>query len=204
MRVLNLLDLSTRKIGGTESFLARFARAQCALGWQPIIAPRVASDLVAASWRIEGAQVRPFGERGAIPRLLREVRPDVVVFNFFDLMSPLFALARAMGARVIVVDDHSGPPRPRALRRIITRAALTPASYVVGVSGYVTRRLELGYGLPAFCVRRVDNGVRVGRDGAAFARDDMHVLAVGHLIDAKGFDVLIDALALLQIGRAHV
>ena len=35
MRVLNLLELKTSKLGGTESYLAGCARAQRELGWIP-------------------------------------------------------------------------------------------------------------------------------------------------------------------------
>jgi glycosyltransferase involved in cell wall biosynthesis len=196
MRVLNLLELKTSKLGGTEAYLAGFARAQRELGWTPIISPREVSPSVREVWQRAGALVRPFGQRSAIPTLLLSARPDVVVCNFFDLSSPVFALARACGAAVVVVDDHSGPLVPSARRRALTRLALAPASHVVGVSGYVTRRLEEGYGLPAARVRRVDNGVRASEPGARIARsDEPYVLGVGHLIGAKGFDTLIDALA---------
>ena len=197
MRVLNLLELKTSKLGGTESYLANFARAQRELGWTPIISPREVSPSVREVWQEAGAKVRPFVQRSAIPTMLLHERPDVVICNFFDLFSPVFAMCRAAGAAVVVVDDHSGPLMPSAKRRVLTRVALATASHVVGVSGYVARRLDEGYGLPTAKIRRVDNGVRASEPGAQIQRDeDLYVLGVGHLIGAKGFDTLIDALAL--------
>jgi glycosyltransferase involved in cell wall biosynthesis len=80
---------------------------------------------------------------------------------------------------------------------------LADARAVVTVSDYNLAFLNRNYGAAAQTVRRIYNGLDLGRFGYAEAGErDPVIVSVGRLIDKKGFEDLIDACALLkQRGR---
>jgi glycosyltransferase involved in cell wall biosynthesis len=80
---------------------------------------------------------------------------------------------------------------------------LADAKSVVTVSDYNLAFLERNYGAAAQTVRRIYNGLDMGRFGFAEAGERPPVIvSVGRLIDKKGFEDLIDACGLLrQRGR---
>jgi glycosyltransferase involved in cell wall biosynthesis len=93
--------------------------------------------------------------------LLREHRPEVVVYSFSSIVKPYPWLARALGVDRVFYNDHSsdrsGPPRMRRL--LAERAAGLPLHGVIGVSRYVRERaIERGWAAPDR-VHAVYNGV---------------------------------------------
>jgi glycosyltransferase involved in cell wall biosynthesis len=80
---------------------------------------------------------------------------------------------------------------------------LADAKAVVTVSDYNRAFLDRNYGAAAQTVRRIYNGLDMGRFGFAEAGERPPVIvSVGRLIDKKGFEDLIDACGLLrQRGR---
>lgn len=213
MRVMILLALRTQKLGGIESYLAQVASALRAQGGQLIIVVMEAGEQVLARWHKAGAVVeqdlRLGGVQAPLRRWMRAHRPEVVILQFFPLKGPMAWLCKLAGApKVIVVDDHSSPASRRAssrssLRRVLYRASLWPASRVVAVSGFVSRRHERDYQLSVMRRRRVDNGVREVEDGLSVqslwqqAAKQQVVLAAGYMIEEKGFMVLMEAMELL-------
>jgi colanic acid/amylovoran biosynthesis glycosyltransferase len=79
------------------------------------------------------------------------------------------------------------------------RTKLRDAAAVVTVSAYNVRHLRERFGADAARVRQVNNGIDL--DGFAFAaprRRPRHVVAVGRLVEKKGFADLLDAVHLLR------
>jgi glycosyltransferase involved in cell wall biosynthesis len=83
---------------------------------------------------------------------------------------------------------------PPVMRRILSEAAA-----VVTVSDYNRMHLEATYGDAASGVTRIYNGLDLTRfDLMPATRAGDAILAVGRLVEKKGFDVLIDACAILR------
>lgn len=78
------------------------------------------------------------------------------------------------------------------------RRKLVDASFVVTVSDYNERYLRTTYGAAADRVARIYNGIDLAAFTESVPRDRPQVVAgVGRLVQKKGFDQLIDAVALL-------
>lgn len=76
---------------------------------------------------------------------------------------------------------------------------LRDAAGVVTVSGYNTRHLAETYGQAASNVQCIYNGLDLSRFEYAFPKKETReILAVGRLVEKKGFDVLIDACRILR------
>jgi colanic acid/amylovoran biosynthesis glycosyltransferase len=83
---------------------------------------------------------------------------------------------------------------PRDLRR-----KLADAAAVVTVSDYNVSHLRAHFGATATSVRRVYNGLDLARFPFAAPSGRLpRIVAVGRLIEKKGFEVLVDACALLR------
>jgi colanic acid/amylovoran biosynthesis glycosyltransferase len=81
----------------------------------------------------------------------------------------------------------------------LMRDKLRDAAGVVTVSDYNARYLAETYGEAASAVRRIYNGLDLSRFEYAPPSADSHeILAVGRLVEKKGFDVLIDACRILR------
>lgn len=81
----------------------------------------------------------------------------------------------------------------------LMRDKLRDAAGVVTVSDYNARYLTETYGEAASGVRRIYNGLDLSRfEYAPPSADSREILAVGRLVEKKGFDVLIDACRILR------
>ncbi|HSM27085.1 MAG TPA: glycosyltransferase family 4 protein, partial [Thioalkalivibrio sp.] len=81
----------------------------------------------------------------------------------------------------------------------LMRDKLRDAFGVVTVSDYNARYLAETYGAAASAVRRIYNGLDLSRfEYASPSADSLEILAVGRLVEKKGFDVLIDACRILR------
>ena len=204
MRVLIALKMNANKIGAIEHYIALLARALDARGDELIVSPLSSSELVAASWRVHGARVCPWGARGltGLMDVVREHRPDISILQFFPMVSSVSWAVRLAGSKaVLVVDDHSGWPEHSGLVREVARVvahrvSLAPARQIIAVSKFVRRRHIERVRLPATRSKVVYNGVRA--PGVAPDKDTNPTLVmIGNMIEDKGFDLLIDACGML-------
>jgi colanic acid/amylovoran biosynthesis glycosyltransferase len=80
------------------------------------------------------------------------------------------------------------------------RAKLADAAHVVTVSEYNLRYLTERYGTAAATVRRIYNGIQLEAFpmGDATRPRPVDVVAVGRLVEKKGFEVLVDACAIAR------
>jgi glycosyltransferase involved in cell wall biosynthesis len=171
-----------------------------------------------------GVQVRtlafdkPYAPLQFAAALLRE-RPPLVHFHFVRAYSPLVALARALGARVIVHDHMTlGVPyvpvptpsrawviardlykktRARLLNRLIARR--------VAVSRFVAERVRAAESVDEAQLTVIENGINLPRFACADARQARTELGIGgrplavcvsRLAADKGVDTLLHAFRL--------
>lgn len=141
--------------------------------------------------------------------LLKERRPRAAYVNTLAHATPLFAARRAGVPALLHVREHEGWFRPRTAKgRFRLRRLLRDPARIACVSD-ATRRLVLAAGADAERTRVVYNGVDLERfvpDGdrrnrrraeLGLARHDVVVGFVGQLTARKGWDLLLEATALL-------
>jgi glycosyltransferase involved in cell wall biosynthesis len=156
--------------------------------------------------------------------MMEMARPDLVHFHFVRAYSPLVALARAAGARVILHDhitlgqpvrpDH---PRRPAVTSLIVRGY--KRARAAALNGFIDRRIAVSRFVADSArdhefvtedqLTVIENGIELSRfsaaDGASLraelrAGDGRKVVAcVSRLAPEKGIDVLIRAMA--RVGR---
>ncbi|WP_152352535.1 glycosyltransferase family 4 protein [Brachybacterium subflavum] len=82
------------------------------------------------------------------------------------------------------------------------RAKLAGAAAAITVSDFNLAHLRESFGEDARAVRRIHNGIALERFPFRGARADAgepaHVVAVGRLVEKKGFDVLVEAASILR------
>lgn len=215
MHVMILLALKTHKWGGIEEYLCSLAQQLAARRGRLTLVVYEASGQVCERWRAAGAHVeqeRTLGQHtGRLKALFAKGRPDVVILQFFSLRSAVALKCKLAGAKsVIVVDDHSSP-RTRAakpLRALLYGASLTPASRVVAVSGFVSRRHAEDYKLSRHKRRQINNGVRPLQADATApmwprreSTQEQVILVAGYMIEEKGFSWLLSALGGMEVER---
>jgi glycosyltransferase involved in cell wall biosynthesis len=213
LRLLMILDLAAKKWGGTESALLHMTRKVCAEGGSIGLVLQNAANHVAADLEAAGATLFPLdtAEKRRSQNLLaavRAFRPTVITVQFFPIfhwIAPFLWLWS--GARIIVVDDHSGAGKERTglARRLFQVAHRVRALFVyrhVAVSDFVRNRLLQKAGLRPSEVARVFNGVKAVDTQAihtgAHAAPSPDVFCAAHLIPEKGIHTLLQACALLR------
>ena len=124
--ILSVLDLSPRKLGTIEEYLAVLSSVIVDAGGRSVVAASTdPSPDVAELFREHGVEleVLPFGQgdpavAARLFALLGECKPDIVHFHFVPLPSTLFSLAGSAGAKVFVSHHTSvDPVRRRSLLR---------------------------------------------------------------------------------------
>lgn len=143
-----------------------------------------------------GVLVKNLGRRRSFQRLVRQVRPDVVI-AFVDSTN-LFTLLATIGLRVPVIVSERVDPRmhrisllQRALRRVLYRRASALVVQTDRVSDW-GRSVVRGDR-----VHVIPNPVEIPA-AAATGGDPPTILAAGRLVPQKGFDLLLAALARLD------
>lgn len=159
----------------------------------------------------DAADYLPYDSRGAVQRLLRAVRPTILVFTKLDLWPELATSAAALGTRVAMI---AGTVRPNSSRlRWPARQLTAPGYRALSVAGAVspddaTRLEELG--VPASRIRvlgdpRFDSVA--DRVAAVPADDPLLRLGGGAPTLVAGStwpgdeEVLLDAFARLSVHR---
>ena len=167
---------------------------------------------------------RPAAAALAFSRMMEAARPSLVHFHFVRAYSPLVAIAKAAGARVILHDhitlgQPSNPAHPRraAVASILARGY--KRARAAALNGFVDRRIAVSRFVAAsvrdveFCdedkITVIENGIELSRFGAADGaslRAELRAGAgrkivgcVSRVAPEKGIDVLIRAMA--RVGR---
>lgn len=214
VRIAYLSGFSPRKLGTGENRLVAFARAAAERGHaftlfgQTPIHPDVSAALQAAA-----AMWRPLSELEQNP--LRSSRDlarsyDVLQLNMIPPRGPAaLAAYAAWPARVLFVDRVSGQTgedtvtRP-LVKRILDRCTMARVHQLAGITEYVRRRSQRRFGLPDDRTLTVYNGVDTDRfrpaDGDRASPGPLRILTVANLIPAKGVDIVLRAVALLEPG----
>ena len=154
--------------------------------------------------------------RKAIPGLLRLVwrfRPDLVFSTLGSLNLVMAALRPAMPRRTAFIGREANTVSEqlkefpnRALWRLAYRSLYRRFDAVVCQSKYMQRDLVECHGLPIEKTVVIHNPVDLERIRAGLPQqrrirapgDPLRLVAAGRLAPAKGFDLLIDAIALLR------
>jgi glycosyltransferase involved in cell wall biosynthesis len=191
--------------GGAEVYLTHLLRRAADHGWS---ASLVCAEPVSAGFagllpprRLTVVPLaRHTADAPAIRAALAAERPDVVVVNLVDPGSNAAAVAAALdvaptvGVLHLAADTGEGE-HPARLAALYARmaAVLTPARAA-------RTQLGTGLGLPPDRVHVIPNGVDVPADprGPADGGTVPRIGALGRLTAQKGFDVLIDAVRVLD------
>lgn len=136
-----------------------------------------------------------------LPRILEQVRPDVV--HLWEEPWSLVALhaARLLGSAALVLEVDQNilkrlPPPFEAMRRhVLGRTTLVlarsgDAAGVVRACGYDGPIMPIGYGVDQHVFRPS------GRNARASGRAPLHVAYVGRLVEEKGLDDMLAAMKL--------
>lgn len=167
------------------------------------------------------AELPDFGERfGALMPLLVRLDPSAVAqgvelalqlrrdgitrvhVHFANLASWCTAIASALTGIPFTVTTHAKDLFHDDVDRVVLREVLRRAAAVVTISDY-NRRFLLEHVDPDLGskVELVRNGLELGRftyRDPALVDGTLRVLAVGRVVEKKGFDHLVDAVALLR------
>jgi rhamnosyl/mannosyltransferase len=130
---------------------------------------------------------------------------DVVVVHLPNPLACLALMLSGFRGRVVLI-WHSDVVQQRVLRRLLSPLfswTIRRADVVVGAtsahlegSDYAEQLVPKGIVIP-FGLDTVSYGPPSPLGGVASSRSSVHVLAIGRLVYYKGFDVLLDAMALL-------
>lgn len=201
-------------LGGAQVVAVRLAELLRDRGDRVVIATLgpVATDHVAIPDDVGRLVVAPtVGRRGvtgvvtknirrarSLRRSLREWRPDVIV-AFVDSTNLFMLLAtRGLGIPVVVSErvdprEHSVAPYQRLLRRVLYRRASALVVQTERVAEWARSVVRPSR------VRVIANPVPLPT-AVAKPRHPPTIVASGRLVEQKGFDLLIDALAMLGPG----
>ena len=217
MHIINNLP-----VGGAERFLVQLVPAQVRLGWRAGVVTLVEPNPLAAELERRGIPYRGLGRpRLNDPRLaldlwreLRRLQPDVVHTHLF--YADTFGRVAARAARVpgVVTTEHSTEGgRLSRRRRTGMHATARLAHRTVAVSEAVRRNTATRLGMPAELIRVIPNGIDLEPWdlAAALPRGELGVPeyavvvgCVARMVESKGYDALLRAVARLQQPSLHL
>ncbi len=227
--VLSLLDLNPRKYGSLEEYMVRVSGSLRARNCRSVVAfPEEVPSFLRDKFEAAGATIERMASEGPelykdLRRLLRQYRPEIVHFHFYNQFSflPLYSALFHRSATILFT-DHSRLPIDRASTHakcwLWDRFVLGPLKVkTLGVSGHVKHILEKNYGMAEAHVGVLFNGVNVARFGVpspqkrtaffeefGIAPEKKLLVAAGYFIREKGFSDLLKAMARIREVRNDV
>lgn len=202
-------------VGGAERFLVLLADAQRRLGLRVEICSLVEPNPLAGDLAPRGIPFATCGRRRLndprllvdLTRLLRARQPDIVHTHLFYADTFGRLAARAAGIRAIVGTEHSTEGAGLSSRRqLAMRRTASLAQRIVAVSEPVRQASAARLGIAPERIEVIPNGIEIApwETAVPVPREELDVEAgarligsVGRLDDAKGYDVLIEAVARL-------
>jgi len=209
-------------VGGAERFLVLLADAQRRLGLRVEVCTLVEPNPLAGDLAPRGIPFATCGRRRLndprllvdLTRLLRARRPDVVHTHLFYADTFGRLAARAAGIRAIVGTEHSTEGAGLSSRRqLAMRHTAALAQRIVAVSEPVRRASAARLGIAPERIEVIPNGIEIAtwEDAVPATREELGVEdgttvigTVGRLDDAKGYDVLIEAIARLAAPKVRL
>jgi len=137
--------------------------------------------------------------RQATRQALREIRPDIILAHFGGTGAAIAPVARELGIPLVVV-FHAFDLFMRQFRPKTYAALWEAGAQAVAVSEHGKRRL-LELGCPAKRARVIHCGVDLSRfatDAAQPNGTGFRLVSIGRLVEKKGFDDLLRAVARIQ------
>lgn len=216
-----IIGIQPTKVGGIEIFAREFARQLTDAGWTLVLCfESMPTGVVREYLTVPNVILREVRhqERPSIDvainvlRVLREFRPEVLIYAFNGVLRLFPWLAVAAGVRIVVYNDHSSRPigytasKKGSLRRLIARAIVWPVDRSICVSRYVQECAVADGFLPADRLLVVHNGVDVESGKTRQAKRESFrarfgigsaekvVLQVSWMVPAKGVDVLLNVV----------
>jgi len=133
-------------------------------------------------------------------KTIREIRPDVILAHFGGTGAAIAPVAQELGIPLVVV-FHAFDLFMRQFRPETYRPLWQSGAQAVAVSEHGKKRL-LELGCPADRLRIIHCGVELSRfawaDRPTPRTGDLHLISIGRLVEKKGFDDLIRAIALVR------
>lgn len=137
----------------------------------------------------------------AIKLALKARERGIVHFHahFGTLAATVTRIASRLARIPYTLTVHAKDIYHQAVDQEDMRRKLGDAAGVITVSGYNQRYLQATYGRAAEQVRRIYNGLHLDRFTYQPPNlNSREILAVGRLVEKKGFDVLVEACGLLR------
>lgn len=137
----------------------------------------------------------------AIKLALKARERGIVHFHahFGTLAATVTRIASRLARIPYTLTVHAKDIYHQAVDQEDMRRKLGDAAGVITVSGYNQRYLQATYGQAAEQVRRIYNGLHLDRFTYQPPNlNSREILAVGRLVEKKGFDVLVEACGLLR------
>jgi glycosyltransferase involved in cell wall biosynthesis len=213
-RVVWLMDITPKKIGGLELFAQRLATlavdCQFTFVFNDDPSPEVSRFFgpEVALRTIRSQRGFSWSAISELWQLVRSQKPDTIVYALGGIARPLPWIAWLHGAAVIYNDQTSrtSERRPRGLKRALLRLLVKPVTKVIAVSEY-TRQAATKEGLLSCRSVTIYSGIDIDRcdkSGLEFRRklgipdESLVVTQCSWLVPQKGPDVLITAMAAVQ------
>jgi glycosyltransferase involved in cell wall biosynthesis len=209
-------------VGGAESFLVLLATAQRRQGLRVEICTLVEPNPLAGELAVRGIPFTTCGRRRLndprllvdLTRFLRSRQPDIVHTHLFYADTFGRLAARAAGVRAIVGTEHSTERGALSARRLLAmRQTVSLAQRLVAVSESVRRASAARLGVDPRRFAVIPNGIELAAWESPVAASAAElgiepgapvIGAVGRLEDAKGYDVLVEAMSRIDHPRARL
>lgn len=147
---------------------------------------------------LRGSDARDAYQAVQLAALIRERRLTHLHAHFATLPATVARLAAVLTGITYSFTAHAKDIFHESVRPDNLARTLADASAVVTVSEFNLAYLRQTFGAAASRVVRIYNGLDLTRFPVGTARTPGHIVAVGRLVEKKGFGVLIDACAELR------